>query len=454
MFDEKNKEAHDVLKPSGAIQIVLTDNKKLSLTQRKAWNVLILNAHSELDSEETFKIDLMTICNILGNNDIFNLKRDLLKLMSTTVQFNYLQSRDKSVWEASTLLADAKIDDGGLSYSFGPLMRHKLNNLELYARINLSIQKNIDSKYSLILYEIAKDHYIAAQGRGLTPFIEVDDLKRLLECQNEKSYNRFAEFNRVIKKALKEINEKTDITVKAVYKKKGKTIVAIQFQVKPKTDKSSMLEGILQSKQGELPIAGNDLYNTLVNQFRMDPKRAVEIIRDYEESVIRDNIVYTAQQMAKGKITENVPGFLYKAITENYQKSDKPGVVSVLPKIEPGMKIDNGKGKTFIVSENNVLRNSKNHIFATENEIRLRLAASEYKIVSGEDTVPDAIDVEFVSGVPNDVPVIKAGMKIDFSGITFVVSEDKTVKNIHNYTIFSEKQLQDHIMAGACHIIE
>jgi plasmid replication initiation protein len=474
MLDEDDKENSDVLKPSGVIQIILTDNKKLSLMQRKAWNILIVNAYNELKSSETYKVDFMTICNLLGNNDINTIKQDLLKLMSTTVQFNYLKTRDKSVWEASTLLADARIENNDLCYSFGPMMRHKLSNLELYARINLSIQRKIDSKYTLILYELAKDHYIAKDGRGHTPFIDIDDLKRLMECHDEKSYQRFADFNRVIRKALNEINTKTDITVNPIYKRKGRSIASVQLQIKLKLNKSDMLKELLGSEQKSLPIEGSDLYNILVRDYKLGAAQAAEIIRDYEEDVIRNNIIYTAQQMAKGKVNENIPGFLYRAITENYQQNAAQKLTSVLPPIKMGMKIDIGGGEIETVTEDKVFRNSHNHIYAMENDIRLKLAAGKYKIVEEESepgpvaeldlkpvaeeitlaVMPEIVPAEIdLPDIP-DLPEIKPNMKISFGGVIFPVAQDKTIKNVHGYPIFSEKQLQQHIAAGSCQIVE
>jgi hypothetical protein len=479
MLDEKNEKNNEVLKPSGAIQIIVTDNKKLSLLQRKAWNILILNASNDLELSQTYKIEFNTICSLLRNNDVSSLKKDLLKLMSTTVQFNYLKTRDKSewkvdAWEASTLLADAKIEDNELSYSFGPMMRQKLSHLELYARINLSIQRNIDSKYSLILYELAKDHFILAQGRGLTPFIGVDELKRLMECHDEQSYVRFAEFNRVIKKAIKEINEKTDIEVSAIYKRRGKRVVSIQFQVKRKKDKSGMLEGILGTKQKDLPMEGSDLYNKLVNEYGISPKQAAEFVRDYPEEYILGKMIYTTLQFSKGKIKETIPGFLYRAIKEDYKDTKIQVLPSALPLITPGMKIDIGGGEIFTVTEEKYLKNSKNQIFALENEIRLNLAAGKYFIVDVPVDITPIPDIETkpanIESVPeivekvqqaeqtepdlSGIPEIKAGMKIDLGGVVFTVAEDKTIKNTHGRIIFTTKQLLEHLARGDCFIIE
>ena len=231
----KNNDIY-ILKPSGVIQIVLTDSKKLTLSQRKAWNILILNAREDLDNSGQYKICFCTLSALLGNNDISHLKKDLLQLMITPVQFNYLKTRDKTVWEAATLLADARISDNVLCYTISPVLREKLKNTEFCALINLAVQQNIDSKYSLILYELAKDHCKASQNRGNTPFIPVEDLKKILGCDKDKNYEQFKEFSRLLKRSIEEINEKSDITIEAIYKRNGKSVGWVKFQIKENND--------------------------------------------------------------------------------------------------------------------------------------------------------------------------------------------------------------------------
>jgi hypothetical protein len=321
----------------------------------------------------------------LGNHDAAGLKEDLKKLMTTVVEFNYLMSRDKQKWEATTILADAKFgDDNKLYYSFSPMMPAKLNNLELYARINLSIQKNINSKAALILYELAKDHFISNHGKGQTPWISVEDLKRLMDCNNDKSYQTFKEFNRtILKKALKEIEDKTEIVVKPRLKIRKKICEAVKFDIRAKADKSSMINEVLGEKQPELTMEGNEIYQILVNEHKLSPSQAQDVINKCSEDFIRKQIAYVVKYTSRPDFKGNHSAYLYSAFMRGGYEDTKllPPPKPDLPKIETGMRIDIGGGEIYTIDENGNISTDDKHAIP-KNTVRQRLADGMFKVVT------------------------------------------------------------------------
>ena len=183
------------------------------------------------------------------------------------------------------------------------MLQEKISSHEYYAKINLLIQKNIDSKYALILYEMAKNHYIESKGYGFTPFIPIDDLRSILGCSNNKLYSDFKYFNaRVIKRAVKEVNSKSEIKITAIPHRVNRVVDSIQFRIEAKDDKSGMLNALAGPKQRELQLAGNELYNRLINEYEVSAQQAVEIINNYDEDYIREKLVYITQMKTKGKV--------------------------------------------------------------------------------------------------------------------------------------------------------
>ncbi len=95
--------------------------------------------------------------------------------------------------------------------------------------------KNIlefNSYYAIRLYEILQCEEGVYRHEKETHEFEVDELRRFFDC--EKKYERLSQFkNKVIEIAIREINAKSDIWVEPTYKKRGRAITSIEFEVHP-----------------------------------------------------------------------------------------------------------------------------------------------------------------------------------------------------------------------------
>lgn len=97
-----------------------------------------------------------------------------------------------------------------------------------YVRYQLKNVIALRSQYSIRLYSLLKDRPF-----GWT--VEIPTLRKLINATSP-TYDEFKRFNGLIlKKALEEINEITDITVEAKNKRTGRVVTAIAFTVKNKT---------------------------------------------------------------------------------------------------------------------------------------------------------------------------------------------------------------------------
>lgn len=221
----------DVIKHSSAIQI----SNKISLLQRKAWNVLLANAYDDLPNKDRYQVRVADLLEILEikTKDTRYIKEAIKNLMNIVIEYNLLGKDGKNEWLAMHLLGDCFIKDGILTYSYGSILRERLYNPAMYARIKLSIQNKFSSKHTLALYELCVDYFISKKGYGTTPFIEIEKFRELMGI-GKNEYLIFKELNKkTIKIPVAEINDKTDIFVTPEYKKECRKVVAVKFAIQP-----------------------------------------------------------------------------------------------------------------------------------------------------------------------------------------------------------------------------
>ena len=221
---------NEVIKASPAIQI----QSKISLLQRRAWNVLLANAYSELQTAEIHRVSVVELATKLGynSNDLDYLKETLEALGACQVKWNLLNKDKKKKWGFANLLASAEIENGICTYAFAPHLRHQLYNPRIYAKLNLRLQNRFKSQYALVLWEVCFDYFDTDRDQGETPLIPLETFRELMgieagEYQTFKALNQF-----VIKPAIKEINDLTDYHVEIEQKRIGRRIGELKFRIK------------------------------------------------------------------------------------------------------------------------------------------------------------------------------------------------------------------------------
>lgn len=204
----------ELVKASAAISI----SNQLSLAERKTWNALLQHAYAELPERETHAIRTRHLIDSIGlnTNNISYLKGCLDSLVGTKLEWNILGKDRHEEWGVAALLADAKISDGTVSYSFAPQLRKRLHNPRVFARFQLTMQNRFTCKYALPLYEVLIDYSWPESGAIEVPKITIEVLRTLLGVEEGLYPNSFYDLRRrVIDPAFEEVNEKVDIA--AVY---------------------------------------------------------------------------------------------------------------------------------------------------------------------------------------------------------------------------------------------
>jgi len=314
---------NEVIKASPAIQI----QSKISLLQRRAWNVLLANAYNELPDKDIHSVSVAELAAKLGFGDGNQeyLKEMLRSLRSCEVEWNLLNKDNKQEWGVAGLLAEVRIVDGICFYQFPHTLRLKLHNPRVYAKLNLRLQNQFTSKYALVLWEVCFDYFDADRQQGETPFIPLETFRELMGVEADE-YTTFKSLNQwVIKPAIKEINDLTDYHVEIEHKRLGRRIAELKFRIS-KVKQLPVQESLFPDIENLPPVAIE------LVQAEIDRNMALKIAAAAWDFVnpekvptpgsYPDFLGYVAEKLemsldASG--VKNRSGYIVEAIRENYQ---------------------------------------------------------------------------------------------------------------------------------------
>ena len=317
---------NEVIKASPAIQI----QSKISLLQRRAWNVLLANAYNELPTADIHRVSVVELAAKLGynSNDLDYLKETLEALGSCQVKWNLLNKDKKEKWGFANLLASAEIENGICTYGFAPHLRRQLYNPRIYAKLNLRLQNQFTSRYALILWEVCFDYFDTDRDQGETPFIPLEICRELMgieadEYQTFKALNQF-----VIKPAIKEINDITDYLVEVEQRRLGRKIAELKFRI-TKVKQLPVQESLFPDIEN-LPRVAMELV-----QAEIDRKVALQIAAAEWDFVnpeklpllgsYADFLSYISEKIEmslSAAAVKNRAGYIVEAIRENYHDAE------------------------------------------------------------------------------------------------------------------------------------
>ena len=319
-------EINEVIKASPAIQI----QSKISLLQRRAWNVLLANAYNDLPDKDIHSVSMVELAAKLGfdSKNQEYLKDMLRSLRSCEVEWNLLNKDNKQVWGVASLLASAEIENGICTYGFAPHLRLKLHNPRVYAKLNLRLQNQFTSRYALILWELCFDYFDTDRDQGETPFMSLATFKELIGLKADE-YPVFGFLNRdVIKPAVREINDLTDYLVEVEQKRLVRRVAELKFRI-TKVKHLPVQESLFPDIENLSPVAVE------LVQAEIDRNMALQIADQAWDFVnpeklsppgtYSDFAVYVAEKIEisqQAAEVKNRGGFIIEAIRENYQNSE------------------------------------------------------------------------------------------------------------------------------------
>ena len=350
---------NEVVKASPAIQI----QSKISLLQRRAWNVLLANAYNELPNQEIHRVSMVELAAKLGfdskNEDY--LKEVLRELRFCEVEWNLLNKDNKQIWGVAGLLASVEIEDGICTYAFAPHLRLKLYNPRVYAKLNLRLQNRFKSQYALVLWEICFDYFDTDRDQGETTFISLETFRELLGIESDE-YPAFSIFNRaVIKPAINEINKETDYHIEVEQKRLKRRVSELKFRI-TKVKQIPIQESLFPDIENLPPVAIE------LVQAAIDRNIALKIA-DQEWGFVNpeklpppgaysDFLAFVAEKIEislHATDIKNRAGFIIEAIRENYQDPEVQKVRELRAEKTKQKKLEDLETE-FEVKRDNILR--------------------------------------------------------------------------------------------------
>ena len=289
----------------------------LSLLQRKLSNVLLLNAYDALLTQMEHEIDEKTLCVMLGydSNDRKPLKESLKALASVHAEWNILGDNQEEVeWGVSSLLSHAILSRGKCRYGYSPALAEKLYNPDIYASINMAIQRKFRSKHALALYE---NCYRFKTVRS-TGWWNLKTFRRLMGVDDSDYYHQFKHLNaKVIKPTVKEINAVSDIEITPEFKRSGRSITEIRFLI------GANPQLPLLDIDDDGAVKGTTVYQRLIAT-GIAHKLAEGWITQHGEEYCAAKLDLVDAQKASGTQITSIAGYLSAAIKEDYQDTN-PG---------------------------------------------------------------------------------------------------------------------------------
>lgn len=156
-----------------------------------------------------------------------------------------------------------------------------------YLRYKLRCITSITSRYSYIMFTYLEQNRFRKSWE-----VPLDELKVILACDKEGSYNEFKVFNRdVLKKVQKELNEKTECQFSYEPVKKGRKVVSVRFTLATLSDELTenstqlTLDELKGNEEKEIDYGG-ELANLLGNA-ACNGEFSPEQVRILQDLVIR-----------------------------------------------------------------------------------------------------------------------------------------------------------------------
>ncbi|ECL7558329.1 replication initiation protein [Campylobacter jejuni] len=294
-------------------------NNDFTITQLKIFCQLATLINMDDNCFKEYKINLNEFCNVLGIK-LKNKKEFLKNLDELISQRFHLFEND--IWTGFTIFSKilCNLKEGYVLIKFNSEIEPFLLNLkERFTKIEqIKYIHSFNSKYSIRIYFMLKDYRLACQRN-----FSIEELRNIFDLKNKyRDYNSF--YNKVIKVAIDEINEKSDIYIYnyEIVSKIGKKINEIKLVYKNKS--STMKDDFLNSlkeryfKYKKLSIFQN---HYLAMSEDINSLNDLFIIKDiiFKENRF-DILVYNYQKQFIGSIfsssNENeILDFLFKSIS-------------------------------------------------------------------------------------------------------------------------------------------
>lgn len=276
---------------------------ELSLLERKMANVLLLNAYDALLTRRTHTLPVKHLCAMLGWDDSNNIERlqdALRKLASTAIEFNMMED-GKHVWRVMAMLSYGVVEEGTCSYRYDEYLAERLYDPEIYATINIGVQRRFEGSYALTLYE----NCIRYKAVGSTGWWELDRFKKIIGA-SAPMYDEFKYLKRnIIIKPVEEINRVSDMQLVPEFQKQGRKVTAVRFLI-TENPQQTLLKPVIQDDHET--IRESELFKRLLEHGIGERLAILWILQDKERA--KKVVEYVEAKARKKQVKGSTAGYI------------------------------------------------------------------------------------------------------------------------------------------------
>lgn len=219
---------------------LLNSTYKLSITEQR----LLMTCITQIKRNEVGKINREFFITVDEYNKSFgtNEGAKTLRAAQETIMTRVLHisepiEKDGQMWKGGgswNFFSEALYKDEGMKVTLNDKIMPFLEGLSKnYTKYQLKEITQLKSVYSVRFYELFRE--TLGQYKN-TRIIEIDKMRQMFELENK--YSRTNDFKeKVIDRAIEEINEKSPMLVSFKPKKKGRKIISFEFSFEIVTDK-------------------------------------------------------------------------------------------------------------------------------------------------------------------------------------------------------------------------
>ncbi len=303
----------------------------LSFVSRKVFNVFVLHAqklgapgvNAPIESETAHKYFWVPLSEIQRDTDYNSNDTKLLKESLEELQDIKITSQTDKEWTSERLLASVKlVNPSGLNkkggrvwvgFEFPAEVMNLVMNPRTFTTLSLYYMTVLRTNAGLALYEAAKKH-AWKQPLAMTEKLGWEHWRDYLEGMSGKDmaewkhqYKFFKD--RVLKKAIAEVNGLTDISVELIEHKSGKRVLDLQFKVSKKTQSSLDLPGP--------PVIDTAVIGQMVD-LGLHQKEAEDMFATHAEGDIKSALIYTQTRALSAPELQSPAAYFKKALRGKY----------------------------------------------------------------------------------------------------------------------------------------
>ena len=303
--------------------IALKSNQKITVLQKKSYNILLKNAQTQIkfnemkvskDGAYDFEIDCNKLHEMAGikKKDLIYIEKEIENLMGiiATVRNN----DNKKNWTKFSLLPKIEKTDNKYKYMLIGDIAKALEEQSFFTTLNLLTMKSLSSQYSVVFYELAVRY-----EKYKIPKMTIQEIREITQTTNE--YSRFEAFRRrVLDVACNEISEKTDIILTYETIKSGRNISHIDFKIEQKEQFETVEneEKIEIIEEKEYSGAVIELFNLLPEKEKIELRKAEleKLLQEHSFEMLKADIEYT-----KNKAKTDFWAYFVKSVNSGHYSS-------------------------------------------------------------------------------------------------------------------------------------